>query len=120
MEILKNTEDELFELYAEFHINENKGSNFGPLNKNELIELGKKTFYSTFEKISNPLCSNKKINRYFLENEVIDDTHLAILITEVLTHVDWLNPAHISLLAAIIIKKGLTKLCKIYANNKTK
>lgn len=112
---LNTTEEELLHLYG-MYIYETKGAeNFAPLDEiNGYLEFGKKTFFDTFSKISEKICTNETIKKHIIHNERIDDAHLSILIFEALTHYDWIKPFHATFLVAIIIKKGLYKLCGFY------
>ncbi|MFN8153381.1 MAG: hypothetical protein U0Y08_03730 [Bacteroidia bacterium] len=107
---LNLTEEELFTSLGKITYKSTTNLNSITLSDEDYSKKGKIWFTKRLDIIKQKVCSNETILFVLNKEKVLDNVHLAIAIASIFEHV--FEPAHVTIISALIIKNGIHRLCK--------
>lgn len=111
--LLQQDESALLYSLGELLVSGRDTSHFNPPSVIELVETAKKYFYDVREQVRDTVCSSEQVRRYLGKEQALDNIQLALAVASVLAGIEWLPAAHVSILAVMLVRRGLEAYCKV-------
>lgn len=111
--LLSKNEDDLWEELGK-SLGDINGKALFSKDPRQFISQGKVWFQQHLPVIQEYICENSRIKSLLKNHNSIENTHIFILIFEVLFSSNIFDRLHVPLLSAIITNKGLFMLCKTH------
>lgn len=110
--LFQQDEGELLYRLGELLVSGRGTSHFNPPSIIELVETAKKYFADVRERVRGTVCASEKVVEYLKAERKLDNIQLALAIVSVLGGIEWLPAAQASILAVMLVRRGLEAYCE--------
>jgi hypothetical protein len=111
--LFQQDESALLHSLGELLVSGRGTSHFNPPSVIELVDTAKKYFSDVREQVRDTVCTNDKVRRYLETEKTLDNIQLALAVASALGGIKWLPAAQVSILAVMLVRRGLEAYCKV-------